>query len=105
MAVHHLHARSPAAREDSAVATSAEQTIAIAHDARQKLCAAVIEASLIVRLLPSDSADREIVQRLVARITALSKMTDSKLAEIQSIALADLDICDASRRRNWSRFS
>lgn len=64
-----------------------EQIIAMAHDARQKMCSNVLNAHLIMDLLPEECPNRAIIAQLLTRISDASKLADAKLDDIQVQAL------------------
>ncbi|OAN58473.1 hypothetical protein [Sphingomonas sp. TDK1] len=85
----YLKSQLPLAAEESGPAASAPQNdiVAVAHEARQKMCANVLNVHLIADQLAKAGADSAAVAPLLDRIVEASRFADASLETIQQMIL------------------
>lgn len=64
-----------------------EHMIAMAHEARQKMCANMLNAQMIADHLSKPRPDAAAIATLLDRIVGASRLADLRLADIQALAL------------------
>lgn len=89
----------PGMNFDVATASGIERIVAVSHHAQQKVCATVLQTSLVKQLVASPDFDRDAVMSILQRITAISYSAADAVAEMQQLVLEHMDLAPPVAQR------
>lgn len=75
---------------DLETASGLDRLIAVSHHAQQKVCATILQSSLIEHLLDRPDLDRAAVRSMLGRIMAISYSAAEAVTEMQHLVLEHL---------------
>lgn len=79
---------------DLETAHGLDRLIAVSHHAQQKVCATILQSSVIEQMLDRKDLDREVVRKMLTRIMAVSYSAAEAMSELQKLALEHIGIAE-----------